>query len=122
MMDSSTLRRLGVGGFDAVSWDELHDLSEWCRDWCESTGDGRYCTLADVLRMIDEWDDQGVPSELLSEVERALTAIPGIIDSESSSGAVLAVGLREEVARFLLPPSEWVRQGYVEGPPGRGPS
>lgn len=64
--------------------------------------------------MIDHWDNQGVPTELLHGVERALAAIPAIIDAELASGAVLAVGLREEVGRFLLPPSEWVAQGFAD--------
>jgi hypothetical protein len=112
-VDSSTLRRLGEGGFDAVPWDELHDLSEWCRDWCETTGDGRFCVLADVLRMIYQWDSQGVPTDLLTRVEAALTAIPGIMDADVTSGTLLAVGLREEVGSSLLSPGEWIAQGYA---------
>ncbi len=128
-MDSSTLRRLGEGGFDAVRVSQFPDLAAWCQDWCQATGDGRYCILARVLGMIDEWwSDQGVPEELGREVERTLTSkIPAIIEAESpASGAAFAVGLREEIASLLLTPAAWVERGYAEPSGGQrinpGPS
>ena len=116
-MDSSTLRRLGEGGFAAVPWDQLHDLSAWCRDRCETTGEARYCVLADILKMIDLWDNQGVPTALLDGVERELTGLPAVLDADAEAGTLLAVRLRDDVGRFLVSTDEWVNQGYAS----RGP-
>lgn len=119
-MDWSTLSELGQGGFEAVPPERLGDLAAWCQDWCAATGEGRYCILAQVFGMIDDWwGEQGVPEALLRKVERAVTStLPAVLESDASSGALFAVGLRDEVAPLLLPPSTWVEKGYAEGPSG----
>jgi hypothetical protein len=117
-MDWSTLSRLATGGFAAVPIEDFRDLGAWCQDWCESTGDGRYCLVAAVLTMIDAWwDEHGVPSELVAAVDLVITSrLPGILEVDRSSGALLAAGLRDEVGPLLLPPSAWVEHGYAMGP------
>jgi hypothetical protein len=112
-VDSSTLRRLAQGGFAVVPVDELHDLSVWCRDRCETTGDARYCVLADVLTMIYQWDDQGVPTELLAGVEQVLTGLPALLDADPEAGSLLAVRLRDDVGRCLLSTDDWIDQGLA---------
>lgn len=122
-MDSSTLRRLAAEGFSAVPDSQLRDLAAWCQDWCEATGEGRYCILADMLARIDDWlGEHGVPVALFQQVELALGSwIPAIMDADPSSGALLAVGMREEVGPLLMSSTkDWTERGYAKGPPGPG--
>jgi hypothetical protein len=69
--------------------------------------------------MIDEWwGEQGLPTALIDRVNAAVvTRLPAVLEeAEASAGAVLAVGLRDEVGPLLLPPSMWVEQGYAARP------
>ena len=120
-MDSSTLRRLAADGFSAIPGSQLRDLAAWCQDWCEATGEVRYCILAGTLASIDDWlGEHGVPQALSHEVQLILrSGIPAILDAEPSSGALLAVSMREEVAPLLISSTkDWIEQGYAEGPSG----
>lgn len=120
-MDSSSLRKLATDGFAAAPGDEFTDLAVWCRDYCEASGDGRYCSLAETLKSLDDWrrehDERGgVPNALLNEIEHAIkTWLPDILDAEDAAdGSQLARTLRQEVQSMLLGPSDWVDRGYAE--------
>ncbi len=110
-VDSSVLRRLAQQGVAGGS--DLRDVSTWCRDYGEATGDARYSSLGDTFRSISEWmteNDEagGVPATLMGEVNQLIrTWLPDILDASPSDGAVTARVLREEVSRCLLPPEAW---------------
>lgn len=120
-MDSSTLRRLANEGLAAAPGDELTDLAIWCRDYCEASGDGRYCSLGETLRSLDDWRQQhdergGVPAGLLRDIERVIKAwLLAILDAEDpAEGSQLARTLRQEVQSLLLDPAEWAARGYTD--------
>ena len=120
-MDSSALERLAAEGLSATPGNELTDLAVWCRDYCEASGDGRYCSVGDTLRSLDDWrvehDERGgVPSALLTQIDRVIKSwLPDILALEDPADATqLARTLREEVQSLLLGPAEWVERGYAE--------
>lgn len=120
-MDSSTLERLARDGFAAVPGDQLTDLAVWCRDYCEASGDGRYCSVGETLRSIDDWwrehdEPGGVPTELLREIEHEVMSwLPAVLAAVTpGDGAALARTMREAVQARLLGPSDWRRDGYVD--------
>lgn len=113
-MDSSTLRRFAEEGFRAVPGHALADLAVWCRDYCEISGDARYCSIGEALRRVDEWrteydESGGVPTALLSQIDHVVRRdLPAILDAATpADGSLLARGFREEVTGFLLPPERW---------------
>ena len=119
-MDLETLQRLAREGFNGVPGDRLTDLWLWCRDFCEASGDGRYCAISETIRSVDEWrmehDERGgVPTALLDEIERLLTSLlPAAIGAElASDGAMLARSMREQVQALLIGPAGWRAQGYA---------
>lgn len=112
-MDLATLDRLAATGFSDVSPETFRDLWRWCRDWCEATGDGRYCSLADLFRAIDRWwDEYGVVSTpVVAEIERTLMqGLPDVLATPSPvEGAHFARLLRQQVLPLLTPPEQWPR-------------
>lgn len=122
-MDHETLERLAADGLSALPGNQLHDLAVWCWDWCEVTGDGRYCSLWRTLDDLDAWLSEheergGVPRALAKEIDGLIRSRLGeVLQADSpESGAVLARNLRIEVAERLLPPSEWVSEGWAARP------
>jgi hypothetical protein len=114
-VDRATLDRLASGGFSEVAGDQLPDLIAWSWDWGVASGDARFCVIAAVLHRVNRWwDEQGVPTALLREVESLLTR--GLSDSlaadDASSGAQLAhqMGLQLPLART---PEEWLAGGWL---------
>jgi hypothetical protein len=115
-VDLSTLRALATEGlgFDAVHGDDVETLSDWCWDWCEQTGDARFCSISRMLGHLDAWwtehdESGGVPSALLKRIESVIQRdLQRILDAtDPASGSVMARALRQEVDGYLLPPSEW---------------
>lgn len=89
---------------------DLHDLAEWCWDWGIASGDSRYCVLWRVLGEVDQWwEDQGVPTRLLSEVDVALTSgLRDALDAElASSGAQFAHDLGLRLHAMMVPSDQW---------------
>lgn len=122
-MDSYALRRLASEGLEAAQGDDLTGLALWCRDYCEASGDARYCSVGDALRSLDEWRQEhdergGVPYALLNEIDRIIKAwLPDILDLDDPADASqLARTLRQEVQSLLLGPDEWVARGYAVRP------
>ena len=120
-MDSSTLRRLAVEGIAATPGDDLTVLALWCRDFCEASGDARYCSVADTLTALDQWRQQhdesgGVPTGLLRDIDQVIQAwLPDVLDADVPADASqLARTLRQEVQSLLLEPAEWAKRGYVQ--------
>lgn len=105
------LRLLATDGFAAVPPRRFGDLSDACWDWCEATGDGRFCSLARTLRLVDEWwsEYDAVPTRLSLEIEREFVLWLGdVLDSEDlASGATSSRSLRQRVMALLLPPQRW---------------
>jgi len=112
-VDLSTLRQLADDGLSSVSAD-LPDLVAWCRNWCLETGDARYCFLAEMLHVIDNWwgehDERGgIPEALLEQLDSLMKAsLPLVLDADSpSAGAQRAEALRHEAAELLTSPDDW---------------
>jgi hypothetical protein len=115
-MDRATLNRLAQSGFETVTGDELSTLAPWCRDWCEATGDGRYCIISDALASIDTWwsdHNDSVPAKLLEEISAVLRRdLPAVLSEDDlSSASMLAATMRRSIAQHLLPVSEWEARG-----------
>lgn len=49
-MDKRTFSQLASVGLSAGPGKVLTDLWVWCRDYCEASGDARYCLIGDTLR------------------------------------------------------------------------
>jgi hypothetical protein len=113
-VDSSTLDRFADIGFAAVPGGALRDLAAWCCDYCEATGDARYCAIGRMLLAVDEWWSQydesgGVPSGIVQQVETLIRRdLPAILGQDSPADAgVLARLLRQEVTALLVGPERW---------------
>lgn len=118
-MDRATLDRLAVGGFGEVPATELAGAAAWCSDWCDATGDGRFCILGDVLRAVDQWLNRhegggGVPTALRDRISSELmSSLPAVLDApEPGDGSLLAASLRSEVMPLLLEPESWGEAGW----------
>lgn len=119
-MDKSRLRSLAVDGFQGVLPSELTELALWCRDWCEASGDARYCVVSDTLRTVDEWwlvhdEYGGVPQPLVGELEALIVDHLGtVLDLDDPAAASqVARTMREQVVSLLSGPAEWRAQGWV---------
>lgn len=110
-MDIGTLERFSRDGFTAVAPDQLADLGRWCWDWCEATGDGRFCSLAALFHAIDQWWDeyQVVSTTLARTIEVTLIAGLGDVLAAGSpeEGSHFARLLRQAVLPLLRPPADW---------------
>jgi hypothetical protein len=112
--DTDSLRQLAVHGFAETGATQLRDLSHWCQNRCDESGDGRFCILAQVFLNIFEWwdergDSRGVPRALLEQLEVAIRRmVPIILDSQKpAEAAKFAAELREQVGGLLLPEDSW---------------
>jgi hypothetical protein len=116
-MDQGTLRALAEEGFGAVPPNEFEHLARDCWDWCEATGDGRYCSLAHTLAAVSSWwsEYEAVPRSLSEDIERVFLAWLGDIMAceDRAAGANLARLFRQEVLSMLLPPQRWTTQPTV---------
>lgn len=54
-MTQELLRQLASGGLRALPPERLDDLAQWCLEWAEATGDGRYSVLAQTLTQLRSW-------------------------------------------------------------------
>jgi 5'-deoxynucleotidase YfbR-like HD superfamily hydrolase len=110
-VDLATLERFSRDGFAAVTPDELNDLWRWCWDWCEATGDARFCSLADLFRAIDQWweEYQVVSTTLARTIEsRLVSGLDDVLTAESADeGCHFARLLRQDVLPLLRPPADW---------------
>ena len=105
-MSEQALRALSTEGLKNAP--HLRDLSQWCWDRAEQTGDARYCALARLLgRVAEEWDEiGGVEDSIAREIQNELANhLASVLDTpdpvEASSIAKL---LREQVAEIV---SRW---------------
>ena len=101
-MDQNSLRQLaeqGIGNFPPV---RLGDLSAWCWDFGEVTGDARFCSLSRALSVIVDLFDlhsEQVPSVLVEQLDVLLKqSISGILHAETAEhGSFLSRQLRKAV-------------------------
>ena len=107
-MSRESLQQLIERGLFALPPTRLGDLADWCWDWCEATGDGRYCGLARTLRIIAGWFEEhdrygGVPAGTVAELDGLLgRELPMILAAtDPASGAMLGRELREAILRLL---------------------
>lgn len=103
-----SLQQLIEQGLLALSPTRLGDLADWCWDWCEATGDGRYCGLARTFGIIADWFGEhdrygGVPADTVVELDGLLgRELPMVLAAtDPASGAMLGRELREAVLRLV---------------------
>jgi hypothetical protein len=105
------LQLLATNGFAAVPPLRFGELADACWDWCEATGDGRFCSLARTLSLVSQWwsEYEAVPTLLSLEIEREFILWLGdVLDSEDlAAGAMSSRCLRQAVIALLLPPQRW---------------
>lgn len=99
-MDEAQLRRLSSELLPGAV--ELRELSSWCLDRAESTGDARYCGLARALEALaDEWeyDPRRFTRRWLLEIQNVFNLhLSAVLDAPTAEeGAGLARLLREEI-------------------------
>ena len=109
-----SLRERGISGVAP----SIVDAAEWCRDWAIVTGDARFYIIAEMLRSVDEWwDDEsgGAPADAVTEIDALVIDQMSVIldEDDPATGSRLANGLRMDVTRLLLPPSEWKDRGWA---------
>jgi hypothetical protein len=110
-MDLTTLHRLADGGLDALPVDHWADLSAWCWDWAEASGDARFCSLARALTAVDEWMSAHgvVPDDVWRNIDRVCREdLPGVLaPSDPTAAAALGRQFRQRVLAQLIPPERW---------------
>lgn len=105
-MDLSSLRQLteqGIGKFPPV---RLTDLSAWCWDFGEATGDARFLSLSRVVDVIVELFESNsgqAPTALVEQLDLLLAQeIPAILDAKApEQGTLLSRQLREAVVQAI---------------------
>lgn len=116
-MDRQALEQLAGRGLGAEFLpEELPGLAAWCRDWCEASGDARYCVLADALAWLDDAvDEQGVPKQLIERINAELTRyLPAILELDDIAGAAsMARILRERIQSLPWSLDAWVAEGWA---------
>jgi hypothetical protein len=107
----SQLQQLADDGCSALSYAELHDLAEWCWDYCVATGDARFCVFFRILHTVNQWQgEQGVPKRLLDDVVDPIfkRGLRNALEAPNpASGAQFAQAMAQEVSPELLAPSQW---------------
>src|SRR4051794_19499987 len=99
-MDEATLRRLAEVGITRLPAERLTDLVSWCWDRGETTGNAWYCSLARMLKPIDEVlvheDEHGALPAGLAEIDAAIRdRLPAVLDADDPIlAALLARELR----------------------------
>ena len=108
------LEALAADGFDAVRPEELDNLAAACRTNCESTGDGRYCILADLFGAIDDWWSEhdksgGVPQYIERDLSGMLRShlLPILRSEDPARATMLATMLLREIEPRLTGPAGW---------------
>jgi hypothetical protein len=100
-MDHATLKRLAEVGVSDLPPSLLFDLSPWCWDYGEITGDARYCSLSRTLDIIVEAYEQYsmVSTVWLAELDQLfINQLPDVlVASSSEDGSLLARSLRDAV-------------------------
>jgi len=105
-VDQNSLRQLaeqGIGSFPPI---RLGDLSAWCWDFGEVTGDARFCSLSRALCVIVDLFDlhsEQVPSVLVEQLDVLLKqSISAILDAETAErGSLLSRQLREAIVHVI---------------------
>lgn len=107
-MSRESLQQLVDGGLIALPPARLGEVAAWCWDWCEATGDGRYCGLSKTLEIISDWFERhdkygGVPTDTVRELDEFLAReLPSVLAAvDPASGTMLGRELREAVLRIL---------------------
>jgi hypothetical protein len=103
-MDNSSLERLARDGLVAYPPSDLPDLTSWCWDFAEATGDARYCSVGRLLQeMSDFWDSRGIPTDLACALDAAIKVrLPVVLAATNASdGAIQARLLREDIFRLV---------------------
>lgn len=105
-MDLQSLARLADEGIASFPPYALSDLSEWCWDYCEATGDARYCSLSSAIHAIANLFDggRGQPSTtLVSRIDDLLReAIPDVLSADTQDhGSQLSRILRLAIFREI---------------------
>jgi hypothetical protein len=102
-MDLSSLRRLAEQGIENFPPVKLADLSAWCWDFGEATGDARFLSLSRVIDLIVdlfESNSDQAPTDLIEQLNPLLRqSIPAILNAKTiEQGTLLSRQLREAVA------------------------
>jgi hypothetical protein len=115
------LERLVDQGFGQAVGPNLRELARGCRIACETSGDARYCVVAQMLDGLAAWledhdESGGVPIELLGEIQSVVAqGLPAVLDADSSAtGTAIARSLRETVLRMRSEPDEWKKGGWAK--------
>jgi hypothetical protein len=121
-MDSSPLNRLASGGFAGFAPDEASELADSTREQCASTGDARYCFIADTLELLDRWWTEhesagGVPRSIAESIDEELKAsLPEILaEVRPADGTTKAKSMCDRIRALLTGPSEWLARGDARG-------
>jgi hypothetical protein len=108
-MDEGSLRRLADEGVAAFPPTALGDLVEWCWSFGEETGNARYLSLSQALKLIDDLfaDCGACPTASVDSLSRLLrTWLPAILDAvDPADGTAFARLLRQQ----LLDDVTWAR-------------
>lgn len=110
-MSLAQLERLSQDGLAGFPVTGFGDLALWCWDWCEATGDGRYCSISYTLAAVNRWWDQYgvVPQAIAAEIDvhcREELAL-AVAAMDHSEGVYFARLFRQKVVALLRPPEDW---------------
>ena len=101
-MSREELLRLAGQGLAAYPPSGIGGLAEASSELCETTGDVRYCVIADGLRIFARWlashgDGAAIPNGSVAELDELFRRIPSILDeSEPEVAIALARAFKEE--------------------------
>lgn len=104
-MELSDIYRLGESGISAFPPSSLSTASDWLWDFCEATGDARYCSLSVSLRTVanafDEHD--ALPTTTVRDADKLFAdRLPYILNARDRADASSSArSLREDLAAAL---------------------
>lgn len=102
-MSPESPRRLAELGLADLPPSQLGSVAESSWEWCEATGDGRYCLIWQILTMVDDWFGDPGEGAMANNFFMRLDAIlrrelPGVIDAATAQvGCALAATMRDEL-------------------------
>jgi hypothetical protein len=105
-MDIEDIKRLAAHGIASFSPTQLPEASPWLLDYAEASGDARYASLAESMKMVSdtfEAQSEQMLTETVNQLDALLAArLPEILESQdAASASMLARDLREQVAGVL---------------------
>lgn len=118
-MTQELLRQLASGGLQALPPERLEDLAQWCLEWTEATGDGRYSVLAQVLTQLRSWfggdEGRGAAVRLVLRADMILSReLPGLLNAPTSQeGAAIAATLRDEIMLLQAEAGDTLRPNWL---------